>query len=115
MEPQRVTTNTRAIYLILTILLMNIGNHGCEGTQRETGMLLSWLEQIQDPHASLHDWVSSTVSPCDWTGIGCDTHSLQVVHINLSDMGLSGPLNPVLGQLELLASFNISTNNFSGE
>lgn len=114
MAPRIAPAAIHSLVLLLIMLMVNVGNNGCQGTQRETAILHGWLNQIQDPQARLKDWVSSDMSPCDWTGIGCDSF-LQVFQIDLSDMGLSGALNPVLGQLQMLSVFNISKNDFSGE
>jgi hypothetical protein len=105
----------RHLILLLGMLLITMANIMCEGTHEETGILISWKNKIDDPNATLHDWESSPVSPCNWTGIVCDTSNLQVVDIDLSNLGLSGTLETILGQLQFLASFNITSKDFSGK
>lgn len=117
MAPRIASTATNSLVLLLGIMLLivNFGNNGCQGSHRETAILHGWLNQIEDPQASLKDWESSSLSsPCDWTGIRCNNF-LEVSQIDLSNMGLSGVLSPVLGQLQMLTVFNISGNNFIGE
>ncbi|XWS29647.1 hypothetical protein CRYUN_Cryun24cG0047500 [Craigia yunnanensis] len=48
--------------------------------------------QLNDPNGKLHDWVISTPdqSPCNWTGITCETQNRTVISIDLSEFGISG-------------------------
>ncbi|KAK2983454.1 hypothetical protein RJ640_024450, partial [Escallonia rubra] len=58
-------------------------------------------------------WSSSVTHACNWTGVICNRHG-RVAALNLSNMGLLGPIPPNMGNLSFLVSLDLSNNNFSG-
>ncbi|KAD4888751.1 hypothetical protein E3N88_20824 [Mikania micrantha] len=65
-----------------------------------------------DPSDSLSTWTETDVTPCRWTGIGCDS-SYRVTSIILPNRSLTGYLPSELGALLYLKHLSFSNNNFS--
>ncbi|XVF78995.1 hypothetical protein PTKIN_Ptkin14bG0183200 [Pterospermum kingtungense] len=57
---------------------------------------------------------STTTSVCNWIGVTCGSRLHRVTALNLSYMGLTGTIEPHLGNLSFLAWLDISHNNFHG-
>ncbi|XP_057835204.2 receptor kinase-like protein Xa21 [Cryptomeria japonica] len=66
-----------------------------------------------DPLNSLLDW-SPNHTFCNWTGVICSSHRQRVVSLNLTDMGLAGPISPLLGNLSFLRVLAFRNNSFEG-
>ncbi|KAK4259631.1 hypothetical protein QN277_005943 [Acacia crassicarpa] len=67
-----------------------------------------------DPYDFLADW-SVSFSPCNWTGVRCDTYHRRVYSLNLGGMELKGSISPQLGNLSILVELDLSDNNFYGQ
>ncbi|PON77091.1 GPCR kinase [Parasponia andersonii] len=63
---------------------------------------------------STWDQTSSSSSPCNWTGVVCNQLGQRVVGLDLSGLGLSGPINPDIGNLSFLNSLQLQNNRFTG-
>ncbi|GLJ20846.1 hypothetical protein SUGI_0380110 [Cryptomeria japonica] len=66
-----------------------------------------------DPFDSLLDW-SPTHTFCNWTGVICSSRRQRVVSLNLTGMGLAGPISPFLGNLSFLRVLALYNNSFQG-
>ncbi|CDY26403.1 BnaA02g23670D [Brassica napus] len=81
-------------------------------TDREA--LLSFESQMsQNPQSLSFSWDPNT-SPCNWTGVTCDTRIRRVASINLSGHGLSGSISPSIGNLSFLTSLQLQNNQLRG-
>ncbi|XVF65056.1 hypothetical protein PTKIN_Ptkin09bG0215800 [Pterospermum kingtungense] len=58
-------------------------------------------------------WTTSTFV-CKWIGVTCGSTHHRVTALNLSGMGLTGTIQPHLGNLSFLASLDIQHNRFHG-
>ncbi|CAN0902616.1 LRR receptor-like serine/threonine-protein kinase ERL2 [Linum grandiflorum] len=64
----------------------------------------------------LVDWdVSRNEDYCSWRGVLCDSSSLSVSSLNLSNLNLGGELSPAIGDLTDLQSLDLQGNNLSGQ
>ncbi|KAI9073631.1 hypothetical protein K1719_044416 [Acacia pycnantha] len=67
-----------------------------------------------DPFDFLAHWSVSS-SPCNWTGVTCNTRHGRVHSLNLHGMGLKGSISPQLGNLSFLVELDLNDNNFYGQ
>ncbi|KAI3830157.1 hypothetical protein L1987_04291 [Smallanthus sonchifolius] len=65
-----------------------------------------------DPTNSLTTWTETDLTPCRWTGVGCDSDH-RVTSIFLPNRNLTGYLPSELGALLSLRHLSLSNNNFS--
>ncbi|XP_022741718.1 LRR receptor-like serine/threonine-protein kinase HSL2 [Durio zibethinus] len=72
--------------------------------------------QLNDPNGMLHDWVISTPdqSPCNWTGITCETQNQTVVSIDLSVFGISGGFPFGFCRIWTLRALSLAGNFLNG-
>ncbi|KAG7023757.1 Leucine-rich repeat receptor-like protein CLAVATA2, partial [Cucurbita argyrosperma subsp. argyrosperma] len=98
------------LFLFLVILCLN-PSHSVDLNPQDGASLLAFKSSIQDPNKNLSSWIGSNCS--DWTGIACENKTGRVVSIKLSDMNLSGQINPGLCNLSFLEHLILSQNNFS--
>ncbi|KAF3781572.1 Receptor-like protein kinase [Nymphaea thermarum] len=86
------------------------------GSSQEARALLDLKAALQpsSPTDVFHSWKDSDVSPCNWTGITCDS-SLSVTEISLSSRNLTGvfPLDS-LCRLPKLQKLDLSKNALKG-
>ncbi|XVF78966.1 hypothetical protein PTKIN_Ptkin14bG0180800 [Pterospermum kingtungense] len=77
--------------------------------------LLALKSQITHETGSLltTNWSTST-SVCNWIGVTCGSSDHRVTALNLSDMGLTGTIQPHLGNLSFLTSLDFSHNSLYG-
>ncbi|GLJ20705.1 hypothetical protein SUGI_0377160 [Cryptomeria japonica] len=66
-----------------------------------------------DPFNSLLDWSLGHIF-CNWTGVTCSPPPQRVVSLNLTGMGLFGPISPLLGNLSFLTVLDLYNNSFQG-
>ncbi|EEC77596.1 hypothetical protein OsI_16560 [Oryza sativa Indica Group] len=87
----------------------------CHGLNHEGWLLLTLRKQIVDTFHHLDDWNPEDPSPCGWKGVNCSSGSTPaVVSLNLSNMNLSGTVDPSIGGLAELTNLDLSFNGFSG-
>ncbi|GLJ20691.1 hypothetical protein SUGI_0376900 [Cryptomeria japonica] len=66
-----------------------------------------------DSYNSFFDW-STNHTFCEWTGITCSSRRQHVVSLNLTGMGLLGPISPLLGNLSFFRVLDLSNNSLEG-
>ncbi|GLJ20676.1 hypothetical protein SUGI_0376690 [Cryptomeria japonica] len=66
-----------------------------------------------DPYNSLLDWSPGNIF-CNWTGATCSPPPQRVVSLNLTGMGLLGPISPLLGNLSFLRVLDLYNKSFQG-
>ncbi|XWS10613.1 hypothetical protein CRYUN_Cryun38cG0011700 [Craigia yunnanensis] len=67
-----------------------------------------------DPQNLLATNWSTTTFVCNWIGVTCGSRHHRVTALNFSGMGLTGTIQPHLGNLSFLAWLDICHNNFHG-
>ncbi|TVU25266.1 hypothetical protein EJB05_27757, partial [Eragrostis curvula] len=67
----------------------------------------------QQPITALDSWDPTLVNPCTWEYVTCDNES-HVTHLDLRNVGMSGPLIPELGDLKKLQFMEVFGNGLNG-
>ncbi|KAF6149710.1 hypothetical protein GIB67_017443 [Kingdonia uniflora] len=75
---------------------------------------MEFKSMLIDPKHSLSSWELWSSKCNNWTGLTCENRTGRVISLNLSNMGLSGPVHPSLCKLSSLQTLVLSNNNFSG-
>ncbi|KAK4355110.1 hypothetical protein RND71_024081 [Anisodus tanguticus] len=86
------------------------------GDDGQVGSLIAFKKSSieYDPKGFLNGWTWSSSSPCTWNGISCSNGG-EVVELNLSNAGLSGPLHLTnLMALPTLLRVYFNGNKFYG-
>ncbi|XP_014506127.1 putative receptor-like protein kinase At3g47110 [Vigna radiata var. radiata] len=80
----------------------------------DTEALISFKSQLRnDTLIPLSSWNQSS-SPCNWTGVQCDTLNQRVISLELPSLGLSGQLSPYICNLSSLQSLQLQDNQLTG-
>ncbi|CAE6219531.1 unnamed protein product [Arabidopsis arenosa] len=76
--------------------------------------LISFRSQLsRSPQTLSFSW-DQNISPCNWTGVSCNTRNRRVTSINLSGQGLTGSISPSIGNLSFLTSLQLQNNQLRG-
>ncbi|XP_021826532.1 LRR receptor-like serine/threonine-protein kinase EFR isoform X2 [Prunus avium] len=100
--------------LVLQLQYNSIGTVGAAQTNITTdksALLALKAHVTSDPHNILVNW-STTTSVCNWAGVVCGARHLRVASLNLSYMGLTGVIPPLLGNLSFLVELDLRNNSF---
>eukprot|EP00250_Pteridium_aquilinum_P003575 c13879_g1_i1 orf=186-3179(-) len=76
--------------------------------------LIVFKADLIDPTNALSSWTEDDNSPCNWTGVACDTQSGRVVSVLLKGLSLSGHIGRGLGKVSYLQTLSLAYNNLSG-
>ncbi|XP_038887942.1 receptor-like protein kinase HSL1 [Benincasa hispida] len=68
---------------------------------------------LSDPTHSLSSWNPRDDTPCNWSGITCDSFTHSVVAVDLSDFQLAGPFPTFICRLPSLSSLSLSNNTIN--
>ncbi|CAN7043329.1 unnamed protein product [Brassica rapa subsp. trilocularis] len=105
--------------LFLLLVLFSLSTFSISGTTSfslniDREALLSFRSQIsQNPHSVSFSWDQNT-SPCNWTGVTCNTRNKRVISINLSGHRLTGSISPSIGNISFLTSLQLQNNQLGG-
>ncbi|KAL8027234.1 hypothetical protein ABFX02_14G082100 [Erythranthe guttata] len=101
--------------LLLIFVLIVIDAESSDTINIDQSSLLSFKSHItSDPHNILtNNWTIQT-SVCSWIGVTCGSRHNRVTELDISNMGLVGPIPPEIGNLSFLVSLNMSENLFHG-
>ncbi|KAL4564197.1 hypothetical protein LXL04_028253 [Taraxacum kok-saghyz] len=69
---------------------------------------------VSDPGNILHNWNSSLIPVCNWTGITCNQNRDFVLELDLSGASLHGIISPAISRLSRLKVLDLSRNFFEG-
>ncbi|KAI5066851.1 hypothetical protein GOP47_0017379 [Adiantum capillus-veneris] len=69
---------------------------------------------LVDPTNALRSWSEDDNSPCNWTGIACDSQNGRVVTVQLHELSLSGHIGRGLEKLSYLQTLSLANNNITG-
>ncbi|TYI30201.1 hypothetical protein ES332_A05G369000v1 [Gossypium tomentosum] len=110
-----------AQFLVLLFSLFQIHINSCMcqhmgelDSTTDKAALLSFKLQLNDPLNSLSGWTRNSTSHCTWFGISCTRKGSRVESLQLSSLGLVGPLPSSLSNLTSLRTLNLSHNLFHG-
>ncbi|XP_020581609.1 receptor-like protein kinase HSL1 isoform X2 [Phalaenopsis equestris] len=79
----------------------------------ETQALLQFKSYFEDPLNYLENWKASQ-SPCTFSGVICDSNSVEVIGISLANKSLSGEISPSVFSLRSLKSLDMGSNSIAG-
>uniref|UniRef100_A0A7N2R9D9 non-specific serine/threonine protein kinase n=1 Tax=Quercus lobata TaxID=97700 RepID=A0A7N2R9D9_QUELO len=65
---------------------------------------------LTDPSRSLASWNDQDDTPCNWTGLKCDTSTRRVISVDLSNFQLEGPFSTFFCRLPSLSNLTLSNN-----
>lgn len=77
-----------------------------------TDVLTLIYDEMGGPNWAANNWFSAA-DPCTWTGIECNQND-DVIYMDLSDMGLTGPISDAFECLPFLKSLYLNDNALSG-
>lgn len=75
--------------------------------------LLQAKRGLSDPSGALSSWNPRDSTPCNWTGIKCDSSSGRVYSISLAGSQLAGPFPIILCRLPYLSTLSLFDNNIN--
>ncbi|KAM7515062.1 hypothetical protein LguiA_004645 [Lonicera macranthoides] len=102
------------IFAVSLLLFLN-GFTFCLYTKDKFALLAIKTNIIDHSGILSNNWSAiSNTSICTWIGVSCDLNNQSVTALTLSSMGLTGTVNPAIGNLSSLTLLDISYNNFSG-
>ncbi|KAA3485345.1 putative LRR receptor-like serine/threonine-protein kinase [Gossypium australe] len=106
------------LFIIVVAVFTSFADGDENGGQIEA--LLKWKNSLENPSpASLFSWdisSNSSFSPCEkWVGIICDDGFVNIIHINLTSMGLKGMLQGFdFVSFPELVTLDLSNNSLYG-
>ncbi|KAH7663779.1 Non-specific serine/threonine protein kinase protein [Dioscorea alata] len=107
--------SSNSIHFSTTLLLLLINfitmSHCMQSQQ--TQALLEFKNHLNDPLNYLTTWTSS-LPPCQFHGIICNSNSSEIIGISLANMSLSGTISPSIASLNSLVSLDIGQNSITG-
>ena len=111
----RMKMNTMLLPLLLCSCLSALPPHMAKPSNYSDQQSLFAFKSslLLDPFNALSDW-SPNHTFCNWTGVICSSHRQRVVSLNLTGMGLLGPISPSLGNLSFLRLLDLRNNSFEG-
>ncbi|KAL5558445.1 hypothetical protein UlMin_034656, partial [Ulmus minor] len=101
-------------FLLLFILVPLLFFPPCLSLTVETEALLEFKNRLKDPLNVLDSW-KEWRSPCEFSGIRCDTNSGKVIEISFDNKSLSGEISPSLSVLESLTTLELPSNLITGK
>ena len=102
------------LLLIFSISTFSIVGSASFSLNTDRQALISFRSQIsQSPQTLSFSW-DQNISPCNWTGVSCNTRKRRVNSINLSGHGLTGSISPSISNLSFLTSLQLQNNQLRG-
>ncbi|XP_059065519.1 putative leucine-rich repeat receptor-like serine/threonine-protein kinase At2g24130 [Cryptomeria japonica] len=101
--------------LLLFLSLFLLPPHMAESSNHsDEAALMAFKAAISlDAYNSLLHW-NTNHTFCNWPAITCSSRRQRVVSLNLTGMGLLGPISPFLGNLSFLRVLDLKNNSFHG-
>ncbi|XP_048140728.1 probable LRR receptor-like serine/threonine-protein kinase At3g47570 [Rhodamnia argentea] len=76
--------------------------------------LLAFKAAVKDPYGALASW-NDTIGFCHWHGVTCGPRHPRVTILNLTSLGLLGPISPHIGNLSFLSEIHLQNNRLVRE
>ncbi|XP_072967259.1 uncharacterized protein [Typha angustifolia] len=97
--------------LLLAILFSFLPNLALSLNQEGLYLLMA-KRKLDDPTNSLSNWNPRDPTPCNWTGVTCNSPD-SITSLDLSNLNIYGPFPPSLCLLPNLSVLSLSYNNFN--
>ncbi|KAA8540997.1 hypothetical protein F0562_024865 [Nyssa sinensis] len=109
----------RALIIFLILITGGVVNVVGDSLDTDKEVLLS-LKTFLEEHNRVNqggykEWNEQNPSPCDWTGISCDTNRSRVTAVDLSENNIAGNVFGNFSALTALTHLNLSKNSICGE
>ncbi|KAA8526338.1 hypothetical protein F0562_008459 [Nyssa sinensis] len=99
---------------MLPLLLLFLSLPSLALSLNQEGLYLQRVKLgLSDPNGVLSDWNDRDDTPCNWTGITCDSVTRSVTTVNLSNAGLAGPFPTFLCRLPSLSTISLPNNSIN--
>lgn len=98
------------LLLLLLLPLLSLSPPQALSLDQDGLYLLQAKRGLSDPAGALSSWNPRDSTPCNWTGVKCDSSSGRVYSVNLTGFQLAGPLPIILCRLPYLSSLSLSDN-----
>lgn len=101
--------------LVVLLVWLNVSSATLSpsGVNYEVVALMAIKQDVKDPHNALYNWDLSSVDPCSWGMVTCNSDG-SVSALGLPGQNLSGILSPAIGNLTNLQSITLQNNALSG-
>ncbi|KAH9319088.1 hypothetical protein KI387_020857, partial [Taxus chinensis] len=104
-----------SLLLLFVSLVSARISHSSPSYYSDQHALLAFKDSLSlSLHNSLQDW-SAHHNTCNWTGVVCSSRRQRVVSLNLTGMGLVGPISPFIGNLSFLRLLALKNNSLHGQ
>ncbi|KAK3151146.1 hypothetical protein QOZ80_3AG0242320 [Eleusine coracana subsp. coracana] len=100
-------------YLLILIILY-LGTHEAKTLSSDGEALLAFKKAVTNSDGVFLNWHEQDADPCNWKGVGCDSHSKRVVNLILAYHKLVGPIPPEIGRLNELQNLSLQGNSLYG-
>ncbi|KAK3147710.1 hypothetical protein QOZ80_3BG0285830 [Eleusine coracana subsp. coracana] len=100
-------------YLLILIILY-LGTHEAKTLSSDGEALLAFKKAVTNSDGVFLNWREQDADPCNWKGVGCDSHSKRVVNLILAYHKLVGPIPPEIGRLNELQNLSLQGNSLYG-
>ncbi|KAJ0982654.1 hypothetical protein J5N97_010909 [Dioscorea zingiberensis] len=99
--------------------IFEVHDIAAETVQRDVeaaSQLRDTLAKKNQGNQRLRNWSGDPCNPSAWEGLACEEkkHTLVITRLNLSSMGLQGPVPSIISDLKDLKELDLQNNNFSG-
>ncbi|KAI3698408.1 hypothetical protein L2E82_41934 [Cichorium intybus] len=98
------------LYILLLCCLVEI----CQGLTADGEALVNFRTSIISSDDVLGQWRPEDPDPCGWKGVICDSKTMRVISLNVSNHKLKGLISPDIGKLDHLKFLDLHYNNFYG-
>ncbi|XP_047307295.1 receptor kinase-like protein Xa21 [Impatiens glandulifera] len=108
--------SNRGSLMLCCWLLMLVCSAMCGSNVTDQTALLNFKSKLDFFNPILNqNWTTST-SFCNWVGVSCSSSPprQRVTSLSLTDMNLTGPISPFIGNLSFLIILNLRNNQLHG-
>ncbi|KAJ1297811.1 hypothetical protein BS78_01G405900 [Paspalum vaginatum] len=100
-------------YLFILIILHLVA-HEARALSSDGEALLAFKKAVTNSDGVFLNWREQDADPCNWKGVGCDSHSKRVINLLLEYHRLVGPIPPEIGRLNQLQNLSLQGNSLYG-
>jgi hypothetical protein len=99
---------------LLILLILHLGAREARALSSDGEALLAFKKAVTTSDGIFLNWREQDVDPCNWKGVGCDSHTKRVVCLILAYHKLVGPIPPEIGRLNQLQALSLQGNSLYG-